>query len=65
MEVIGITIGFYFSSLYQISKLTIQYTIRRYSYRYSTSEDSPSEMLRFIMTSAVNVLRNRPGFSLM
>jgi hypothetical protein len=29
------------------------------------SEDSPSEMLRFFITSAFNELRNKPGFSLL
>ena len=36
------------------------------AYQYGgIKEDSPSEMLRFIITSAVNELRNQPGFSLL
>jgi hypothetical protein len=35
-----------------------------YQYR-GIREDSPSEMLRFIITLAVNELRNMPGFSLL
>jgi hypothetical protein len=35
------------------------------TYQYGgIKEDSPSEMLRFIITSAVSLLHNRPGFSL-
>ena len=35
------------------------------TYRYGgIKEDSPSEMLRFIITSAVSLLHNKPGFSL-
>jgi hypothetical protein len=36
------------------------------AYQYGgIEEDSPSEMLRFIITSAINELRNKPGFSLL
>jgi hypothetical protein len=36
------------------------------AYQYGAiKEDSPSEMSRFFITSAVNVLRNQPGFSLL
>jgi hypothetical protein len=36
------------------------------TYQYGgIEEDSPSAMLRFIITSAVNELRNKPGFSLL
>jgi hypothetical protein len=36
------------------------------TYQYGGIEkDSPSEMLRFFITSAVNELRNKPGFSLL
>jgi hypothetical protein len=35
------------------------------TYQYGgIKEDSPSEMLRFIISSAVSLLHNRPGFSL-
>jgi hypothetical protein len=36
------------------------------TYQYGgIKKDSTSEMLRFIITSAVNELRNQPGFSLL
>ena len=36
------------------------------AYQYGgIKKDSTSEMLRFIITSAVNELRNQPGFSLL
>ena len=36
------------------------------AYQYGgIKENSTSEMLRFIITSAVNELRNKPGFSLL
>jgi hypothetical protein len=36
------------------------------AYRHGAiSEDSPSEMLRFFITSAFNQLRNKPGLWLM
>jgi hypothetical protein len=36
------------------------------AYQYGgIREDSTSEMLRFIITSAVKVLHNQPGFSLL
>jgi hypothetical protein len=36
------------------------------AYKYGgIKEDSPSEMLRFIITSTVNELRNKPGFLLL
>ena len=35
-----------------------------YQYR-GIKKDSTSEMLRFIITSAVKVLHNKPGFSLL
>jgi hypothetical protein len=39
--------------------------LARLAYQYGgIKEDSPSEILRFIITSAVNQLRNQPGFSL-
>jgi hypothetical protein len=35
-------------------------------YQYGgINEDSPSEMLRFLITLALNGLRNQPGFSLL
>jgi hypothetical protein len=38
----------------------------RQAYRSGAiSEDSPSEMLRFFITSAFNELRNKPGLSLL
>jgi hypothetical protein len=39
-------------------------TNREYQYK-AIDHDKPSEMLRFIVTTAVDGLRKRPGFSLL